>query len=66
LVGLPVSDEEPFNGPEPAPKHEAIAKALHLETSIITAKLTTKGGLPGLPAKFLFEKSHRLCRYGQH
>jgi hypothetical protein len=64
LVGLPVSDEEPFNGLEPAPKHVAIAEALHLETSIITAKLTTKGGLLGLPTKFLFEKATAFADMG--
>ncbi|KEH33571.1 hypothetical protein MTR_3g047715 [Medicago truncatula] len=64
LIGLPVSNEEPFNGLEPAPKHAAIAKALHFETSIITAKLTTKGGLLGLPAKFLFEKATAFADMG--
>jgi len=57
LIGLPVPDKEPFNGLEPTPKNAAIAAALHLETPIIKANLTTKGGLLGLPAKFLFEKA---------
>ncbi|AES78817.2 hypothetical protein MTR_7g046110 [Medicago truncatula] len=57
LVGLPVLDEVPFTGLEPIPKAATIADALHLETSLIKTKLTIKGNLPSLPAKFLYQQA---------
>ncbi|AES68680.1 hypothetical protein MTR_3g013580 [Medicago truncatula] len=57
LVGLPVLDEVPFTGLEPIPKAAIIADALHLETSLIKTKLTIKGNLPSLPAKFLYQQA---------
>ena len=54
---LPVSDKIPFGGVERILKPSTIATALNLETSEIKANLTIKGGLQGLPSKFLFKKS---------
>ena len=56
-VGLPVSDKVPFSDLEKTPKPSTIVAAFHLETSEIKANLTTKGGLQGLPSKFLFKKA---------
>ena len=56
-VGLPVSNEVPFNDLEQILKSSTITIALHLETSELKANLTTKGGLLGLPTKFLFQKA---------
>jgi len=52
-----VSNEVRFSGLEEVPKPSAIAAVLHLETSDVTANLTTKGCLQGLPSKFLFDKA---------
>jgi len=40
-----VSNEVRFSGLEEVPKPSAIAAVLHLETSDVTANLTTKGCL---------------------
>ncbi|KAK2455850.1 hypothetical protein QL285_003266 [Trifolium repens] len=57
LVGLPIPDKVPFTGLEPTPKPQTIANALHLETSLVKAKLILKEGLLGLPAKFLYQQA---------
>ena len=54
LIGIPISDKEPFNGLEPEPKPAAIAAALHLETAIIKANLTPQ---KGLTTKFLYQQA---------
>jgi len=57
-VGLPVSEEEPFNGLELAPKPSTIAKALHLKPSdIVHPHFTIKNNFQGLTAKFLYQKA---------
>ena len=56
-VGLSLSDEVPFSGLKQIPKPSIIVAALHLEASELQANLTTKGGLQGLPSKFLFLKA---------
>lgn len=61
-VGLPVSDEVPFSGLEEVHKPSAIATVLHLETSDITANLTTKGGLQVLTSAFLFNKTYTFAK----
>jgi hypothetical protein len=57
LVGLPVPDKVPFSGLEPIPKPLAIANALHLQTSIIQANLTSKRDLLGLSTNFLYQQA---------
>ncbi|XP_050908793.1 uncharacterized protein LOC127122515 [Lathyrus oleraceus] len=57
LIGLPIHDQVPFSGLEEIPKHQDIAKATHLKMSEIEANITTKGGILGLPAKFLIEEA---------
>jgi hypothetical protein len=47
----------PFSGLEPAPKPQAIAKALHVETSVIQVNLTRREGLLGLSTEFLFQQA---------
>jgi len=61
-VALKVSDKVPFSGLEPIPKPSTIAATLHLETSLIKANLTTKGGLLCLPTKFLFQKASTFSK----
>ncbi|XP_050896200.1 uncharacterized protein LOC127102928 [Lathyrus oleraceus] len=55
--GLPVSDKLPFSGSEKTLTPVAIAKALHLETSIVKANFITKGWILGLTSRFLMEKA---------
>ncbi|XP_050908325.1 uncharacterized protein LOC127121948 [Lathyrus oleraceus] len=57
LIGLPIPDHVPFSGLEEIPKHQDIAEATHLRVSEIKANLTIKGGILGLPAKFLIEEA---------
>ncbi|XP_050919418.1 uncharacterized protein LOC127136957 [Lathyrus oleraceus] len=57
MIGLPIPDQVPFYGLEKIPKHQDIAEAIHLRMSEIKASLTTKGGILGLPAKFLIDKA---------
>jgi len=58
LIGLPLSDKEPFNGSEPTPKTSTIAAALSLKPSdMVHPHYTTKGGFQGLTANFLYLKA---------
>ncbi|GAU22854.1 hypothetical protein TSUD_282210 [Trifolium subterraneum] len=57
LIGLPIPDKVPFSGLEPTPKPLTIAEALHLETSVVKANLTSKGGLLGLSTNFLYQQA---------
>ncbi|XP_050895732.1 uncharacterized protein LOC127102406 [Lathyrus oleraceus] len=57
LIGLSILDQVPFSKLEEILKHQDIAKATHLKMSEIKANLTTKGGILGLPAKFLIEEA---------
>ena len=58
LIGLPLSDKEPFNDSEPTPKTSTIATALSLEPSdMVHPHYTTKGGFQGLTANFLHQKA---------
>ncbi|XP_050897132.1 uncharacterized protein LOC127103948 [Lathyrus oleraceus] len=57
VIGLPISDQVPFFGLEEIPKHQDIAEATHLRVSEIKANLTIKGGILGLPAKFLIDEA---------
>lgn len=58
LIGLPIPDQVPFSGLEKIPKHQDITGATHLRMSKIKSNLTTKGGILGLPAKFLIDEAH--------
>ncbi|XP_050902226.1 uncharacterized protein LOC127112144 [Lathyrus oleraceus] len=55
--GLPVSDKLPFSGSEKTPTSATIAEALHLETSVVKANFTKKGGILSLTSRFLSEKA---------
>ncbi|XP_050876010.1 uncharacterized protein LOC127079670 [Lathyrus oleraceus] len=57
LLGLPISDQIPFSGLEEIPKDRIISEATHLTMFKIKAHITTKGGILGLPAKFLMDKA---------
>ncbi|XP_050889493.1 uncharacterized protein LOC127094746 [Lathyrus oleraceus] len=57
MIGLPIPDQAPFSGLEEIPKHQDIAEAAHLRMFEIKANLTTKGGILGLPAKFLIDEA---------
>ncbi|XP_050878435.1 uncharacterized protein LOC127082232 [Lathyrus oleraceus] len=57
LIGLPIPDQVLFSGLEEIPKHQDIAEAIHLRMPEIKANLTTKGGILGLPAKFLIDEA---------
>jgi hypothetical protein len=59
LVGLPVLDEVPFSGLEPAPKYSKIAEALHLRASILKDNLIVKvkGSLSGFSTDFLYDQA---------
>ena len=62
-VGLPVSEGEPFNGFELAPKPAIIAKALHLKPSdIVPPHFTIKNNFQGQTAKFLYQKASDLLK----
>ena len=45
LVGLPISDQDPFYGLEEVPKDQTIARITTLKVSDINAHMTTKGGI---------------------
>lgn len=57
MIGLPIPDQVPFFGLEEILKHQDIAEATHLRVFEIKANLTIKGGIIGLPTKFLIEEA---------
>ncbi|XP_050919137.1 uncharacterized protein LOC127136643 [Lathyrus oleraceus] len=57
LLGLPISDQIPFSGLKEIPKVKVISEATHLKMSDIKAHMITKGGILGLPTKFLMDKA---------
>ncbi|XP_050895598.1 uncharacterized protein LOC127102242 [Lathyrus oleraceus] len=57
LLGLHIYDQIPFSGLEEIPKDKVISEATHLKMSDIKAYMTTKGGILGLPAKFMMDKA---------
>ncbi|XP_050896604.1 uncharacterized protein LOC127103382 [Lathyrus oleraceus] len=57
LIGLSIPDQVPISGLEEIPKHQDIAEVSHLRVSEIKANLTIKGGILGLPTKFLIEEA---------
>ena len=62
-VGLPVSEGEPFNGLELAPKPATIATALHLKPSdIVDPHFIIENGFQGLTAKFLYQKASDFAK----
>jgi len=62
-VGLPVSEGEPFNGLELAPKPATIATALHLKPSdIVHPHFTIKNNFQGLTAKFLYQNASDFAK----
>ena len=67
LMGLSVLNKVPFTGLEKIPESPVIAKALHLETSVVKAnyiekKMPDNGVIKGLESKFLLEKAYYYAR----
>ena len=56
LLRIPIADTVPFTGSERLPEPDVLAKALHLKKSEFRNNFTTKGGVPGFPAKLLMER----------
>ena len=61
-MDLPVTDRVPFTGLEGERKPHDIVALIHLGKSEVEAHMTTKGGIRGLPAQFLFEKARYFAR----
>ena len=57
LVGLSIPDQDPFFGLEKELRNEVISAATPSKVSEIKAHMTTKGGVQGLPAKFLMDQT---------
>ncbi|XP_058784525.1 uncharacterized protein LOC131659334 [Vicia villosa] len=57
IIGLPITGRIPFTSLEEDTKIHDITKFTHLRKDEIEKNMVTKGGLPGLPAQFLIEKS---------
>ncbi|KAI5431425.1 hypothetical protein KIW84_035569 [Lathyrus oleraceus] len=57
LVGIPILDQLPFSGLESIPTSREIADMLHIDESLISAHVTTKGGIQGLPSEFLIAQA---------
>ena len=55
LTDLPITNRDPFSGLEGILENQTIARAVFLEESDVRAHRVTKGGIQGLPAKFLTE-----------
>ena len=64
LIGLPISDQDPFTGLEAVPKDQIIARVTTLKVSDINAHMTTKGGILNLPARFLMDKAQHFGNMG--
>ena len=66
LMGLPVLKKVPFTGLEKIHEPPVIAKALHLETSVVKANFIEKkmpnGVIKGIESKFLLEKAHYYAK----
>lgn len=56
-IGLHVSGQIPFSGLEEILKSHVIGKVVHLRKWEIDSNRVTKGGILGLPTKFLKEKA---------
>ena len=61
-MDLPVTDRVPFTGLEGETKPHEIAALIHLGKSEVEARMTTKGGIRGLPTQFLLEKACYFAR----
>ncbi|XP_050915579.1 uncharacterized protein LOC127130649 [Lathyrus oleraceus] len=57
LIGLPIPDQVPFSDLEEILKHQDILEDTHLGMYEIKVNLTIKGGILGLPSKFLIEEA---------
>ena len=55
LIGIPINEKVPFSGMEGVPKDSTIARSFALEELEVKRYWTTKGGVEGLPSKFLIE-----------
>ena len=52
LIGIPISDQDPFSGFEEVPQDHALARFTALKVSDINAHMTTKGGILVYPPNF--------------
>jgi hypothetical protein len=57
LVGIPILDQVSFSGLESIPTSQEIADMLHIDESLISAHMTTKDGIQGLPSEFLIAQA---------
>ncbi|KAI5428560.1 hypothetical protein KIW84_033523 [Lathyrus oleraceus] len=57
LVGIPILDQVSFNGLENIPTSQEITDMLHIDESLVSTHMTTKGGIQGLPSKFLIAQA---------
>ena len=64
LIGIPISDRDPFTGLEEVPQDHIIARFTALKVSDINAHMTTKAGILGLPAKFLIGQAQLFIKTG--
>ena len=62
LFGLRITYRVPLTGFEGEPNSHEIAALIHLGKYEVEAHMTTKGGIRGLPAQFLLEKSRYFSR----
>lgn len=63
-IGFPVSYQISFSVLEKIPKSHVIWDSVHLRKKEIDVNLVTKGGILGLPAKFLIVKVANLASVG--
>ncbi|XP_050893422.1 uncharacterized protein LOC127100335 [Lathyrus oleraceus] len=64
LLGISVSDRFPFNGVEGILESRVITEVVHLKKYNVDDNLAIKGGIKGLPSKFLIEKDFSFANSG--
>ena len=64
LTDLPITNRDPFSGLEGILENQTIARAIFLDESDVRAHRVTKGGIQGLPAKFLTERALSFASVG--
>lgn len=63
-IGFPVSYQISLSGLEEIPKSHVMRKDVNLRKGEIDVNIVTKGGILGLPARFLMEKAATLASAG--
>ena len=64
LIDLPITNRDLFSGLERILEDQTITRAISLEESDVRAHRVTKGGIQGLPAKFLTERALSFASVG--